>query len=147
MGDIHPSGMNDILTMAMGKPEHPGRVRGVGQGATITRYFCAARRRRNTITEDEVNRLVESKLAKERVLQEEAWKRREEALKASFKLELEEMRREIQGKTQSYPPQHHYPHPPQSGNGSYTIETELSSIPEVILYNLVITTGSLLLHT
>jgi len=38
-----------------------------------------------------VDRLVENKLAKERKLQEEAWKRRKEALNASFKLKLEEM--------------------------------------------------------
>ena len=140
--------MNHTLIMAMGKPEHPGHVRGVRWGAAITSYFRAPRWHRNTITDDKVDILVESKLVKERELQEEAWTRREEALKASFKLQVEAMWREIQGKTQSsYPSQHHYHRPPQSGNESCMIEKELSSTLEVILYNLVIITGSFPLHT
>jgi len=59
----------------MCKTVHPGHVRGVGQGATVTSYFLAPRRRRSTITDDKVDRLVESKLEKERGLQEETRKR------------------------------------------------------------------------
>ena len=69
MRDIQPFGMNNIL-MAMGKLEHPGRVRDIRQGATITSYFRASRQCCSTIIDDEVDRLVESKLAKERELQE-----------------------------------------------------------------------------
>ena len=77
--------------MTMGKLERPDRVISVEHRATITNYFCAPRQRCNTITDDEVDRLMKSKLAKERKLQEHAWRRREEALKASLQMQLEEM--------------------------------------------------------
>ncbi|KAL3652673.1 Proteasome subunit beta type-3 [Castilleja foliolosa] len=38
-GSLKPSGRNDILTVAIGKPDHPSRVRGVGKGYTVRTYF------------------------------------------------------------------------------------------------------------
>ncbi|KAL3619762.1 Proteasome subunit beta type-3 [Castilleja foliolosa] len=38
-GTFTPSGRNDILTVAIGKPDHPSRVRGVGKGYTVRTYF------------------------------------------------------------------------------------------------------------
>ncbi|XP_004487156.1 uncharacterized protein [Cicer arietinum] len=38
-GTFVPQGRKDILTEAIGQPEHPGRVRGVGQGVGIRQYF------------------------------------------------------------------------------------------------------------
>ncbi|KAL3628017.1 Proteasome subunit beta type-3 [Castilleja foliolosa] len=38
-GSFKPSGRNDILTVAIGKPDHPTRVRGVGTGYTVRSYF------------------------------------------------------------------------------------------------------------
>ncbi|KAL3616524.1 Proteasome subunit beta type-3 [Castilleja foliolosa] len=38
-GSFTPSGRNDILTVAIGKPDHPSRVRGVGKGYTVRTYF------------------------------------------------------------------------------------------------------------
>ncbi|KAL3618844.1 Proteasome subunit beta type-3 [Castilleja foliolosa] len=38
-GNFTPSGRNDILTVAIGKPDHPSRVRGVGKGYTVRTYF------------------------------------------------------------------------------------------------------------
>ena len=32
-------GRDDILAVAIGKPEHPGRVRAIGQGVGIRQYF------------------------------------------------------------------------------------------------------------
>ena len=66
LGKIYPSGMNDILFMTLGKLEHPGRVRGAGQGATISNYFHTSRRHHQGITNDEVTRLVELRLQEER---------------------------------------------------------------------------------
>ena len=38
-GTFIPSGRQDILTTAIGRPEHPGRVRAVGQGVGVRHYF------------------------------------------------------------------------------------------------------------
>ncbi|KAL3628065.1 Proteasome subunit beta type-3 [Castilleja foliolosa] len=38
-GSFTPSGRNDILAVAIGKPDHPTRVRGVGKGYTVRSYF------------------------------------------------------------------------------------------------------------
>ncbi|CAA0824221.1 Unknown protein [Striga hermonthica] len=38
-GSFKPVGRNDILATALGKPEHPGRVRGVGKGVGIKDFF------------------------------------------------------------------------------------------------------------
>ena len=34
-----PSGRDDILNMAIGRPEHPSRVCMAGTGVTISQYF------------------------------------------------------------------------------------------------------------
>ncbi|KAL3654852.1 hypothetical protein CASFOL_000638 [Castilleja foliolosa] len=36
---VSPSGRNDILAVAIGKPDYPSRVRGVGKGYTVRTYF------------------------------------------------------------------------------------------------------------
>ncbi|KAL3639108.1 Proteasome subunit beta type-3 [Castilleja foliolosa] len=38
-GSLTPSGRNDLLAVAIGKPDHPSRVRGVGKGYTVRTYF------------------------------------------------------------------------------------------------------------
>ncbi|BAT80616.1 hypothetical protein VIGAN_03020800 [Vigna angularis var. angularis] len=38
-GMFHPSGRQDILAIAIGRPEHPGCVRGAGKGVGIRQYF------------------------------------------------------------------------------------------------------------
>ncbi|KAL5164844.1 Protein DETOXIFICATION 34 [Glycine soja] len=43
-GSFVPHGRQDILTVAIGRPEHPGRVRAVGAGVTIKQYFGSASR-------------------------------------------------------------------------------------------------------
>ncbi|KAH1198668.1 hypothetical protein GmHk_18G052203 [Glycine max] len=43
-GSFIPHGRQDILTAAIGRPEHPGRVRAVGAGVTIKQYFGSASR-------------------------------------------------------------------------------------------------------
>ncbi|KAH1202844.1 hypothetical protein GmHk_17G049208 [Glycine max] len=39
-----PHGCQDVLTAAIGQPEHPGRVRAAGAGVTIKQYFGSAPR-------------------------------------------------------------------------------------------------------
>jgi hypothetical protein len=46
-GSFVAEGRADILSSAIGKPEHPGRVRGVGQGVGIISYFGKSSHRRH----------------------------------------------------------------------------------------------------
>ncbi|KAH1257455.1 hypothetical protein GmHk_03G007417 [Glycine max] len=39
IGSFVPRGHQDVLTVAIGRPEHPGRVRATGSGVTIKKYF------------------------------------------------------------------------------------------------------------
>ena len=43
-GSFVPHGRQDVLTTAIGRPEHPGRVRAAGAGVTIKQYFGSAPR-------------------------------------------------------------------------------------------------------
>jgi len=43
-GSFVPHGHQDVLTAAIGRAEHPGRVRAVGVGVTIKQYFGSAPR-------------------------------------------------------------------------------------------------------
>ncbi|KAH1247525.1 hypothetical protein GmHk_06G017416 [Glycine max] len=43
-GSFVPHGRQDVLTAAIGRPEHPGRVRAAGAGVTIKQYFGSAPR-------------------------------------------------------------------------------------------------------
>ncbi|KAH1226091.1 hypothetical protein GmHk_11G032846 [Glycine max] len=44
IGSFVPHGRQDVLTAAIGRPEHPGRVRVAGAGVTIKQYFRSAPR-------------------------------------------------------------------------------------------------------
>ncbi|KAH1198918.1 hypothetical protein GmHk_18G052393 [Glycine max] len=44
IGSFVPHGCQDVLTAAIGRPEHPGCVRAVGAGVTIRQYFGSAPR-------------------------------------------------------------------------------------------------------
>ncbi|KAL5177884.1 WD repeat-containing protein 91 [Glycine soja] len=43
-GSFVPHGRDDILNTAIGKPEHPGRVRAAGSGMTLTQFYGRATR-------------------------------------------------------------------------------------------------------
>ncbi|KAH1192804.1 Protein MAIN-LIKE 1 [Glycine max] len=43
-GSFVPHGRQDVLAAAIGRPEHPGRVRAAGAGVTIKQYFGSAPR-------------------------------------------------------------------------------------------------------
>ncbi|KAK9209500.1 hypothetical protein WN944_001866 [Citrus x changshan-huyou] len=60
-GDISFQPGEDILTMALEKPEHPGRVQATGDGVTITSYFGRAKRKSIAI---DIENIVEEKVDK-----------------------------------------------------------------------------------
>ena len=43
-GGFIPEGRHDILAAAIGRPEHPGRVHGVGSGVGIRQFFGSSSR-------------------------------------------------------------------------------------------------------
>ena len=47
-GSFVPHGRQDVLTDAIGRLEHPGRVRATGAGVTIKQYFGPAPRTSRT---------------------------------------------------------------------------------------------------
>jgi len=47
-GSFIPHGRQDILNTAIEQPDHPGYVRAVGVGVTISQYFGHASRGSNT---------------------------------------------------------------------------------------------------
>ena len=57
-----PSGRDDILNTAIGRLEHPGRVRVAGTGVTITQYFgpasCGSIGTANSITLQQLAEIV-----------------------------------------------------------------------------------------
>ncbi|ESR57336.1 hypothetical protein CICLE_v10023560mg, partial [Citrus x clementina] len=60
-GEISFQPGEDILTMALEKPEHPGRVQATGDGVTITSYFGRAKRKSIAI---DIENIVEEKVDK-----------------------------------------------------------------------------------
>ncbi|XP_040372966.1 uncharacterized protein LOC121052304 [Rosa chinensis] len=48
-GELNAEGTNDVLTLALGTPEHGGRVRGIGGFVTPSTYFHLPKRRKESI--------------------------------------------------------------------------------------------------
>ncbi|GAU13008.1 hypothetical protein TSUD_173080 [Trifolium subterraneum] len=76
-GVFVPDGRNDILTEAIGTPEHGGRVRGVGKKHNISTFFKrskVSRQRQDIDVKEQIAELeakVEKKLVEERKLMQE----------------------------------------------------------------------------
>ncbi|KAL5165243.1 hypothetical protein HKD37_18G050397 [Glycine soja] len=61
-GSFVPHGRQDVLAAAIGRPEHPGRVRAAGAGVTIKQYFGSAprtSRRAFSLPPDELQQLTQ----------------------------------------------------------------------------------------
>ena len=58
-GQLEILGSNDVLTLAVGTPEHSGRVRGLPNGVTPTQIFKTPRSRKNNAQQDETIRRLE----------------------------------------------------------------------------------------
>ncbi|KAL3644313.1 hypothetical protein CASFOL_012245 [Castilleja foliolosa] len=52
---FNASGTNDLLAVAIGKPDHPNRVRGVGRGYTVSTYFGKQRQLSGMVSREEFN--------------------------------------------------------------------------------------------
>jgi len=77
--------------MALETPEHPGRVRAGGQGATQTNYFHTSRKSRRSYTDEEFER--KAKAISEATFAE-LWKEREEAMRREQLAREDAIRRE-----------------------------------------------------
>ena len=64
-GEITTEGANDVLTLALEKPKHPGRVRGVGGNVKPAAYFNLPPRQRQTV-EETIRKNVQKILEEER---------------------------------------------------------------------------------
>ena len=57
-----PNGRQDILNIALGRPDHPGRVRVAGHGVTISHYFgeasCGSNTSSATITPHQLVEMI-----------------------------------------------------------------------------------------
>ncbi|KAL5190586.1 hypothetical protein HKD37_04G009990 [Glycine soja] len=61
-GSFVPHGRQDVLAAAIGRPEHPGRVRATGVGVTIKQYFGSAprtSRSASSLPPDELQQLTQ----------------------------------------------------------------------------------------
>ncbi|KAL5129441.1 hypothetical protein HKD37_U058484 [Glycine soja] len=61
-GSFIPHGRQDVLAAAIGRPEHPGRVRAAGAGVTIKQYFGSAprmSRSASSLPPDELQQLTQ----------------------------------------------------------------------------------------
>ena len=61
-GSFVPHGRQDVLAAAIGRPEHPGRVRAAGAGVTIKQYFGSAprtSRSASSLPPDELHQLTQ----------------------------------------------------------------------------------------
>ena len=60
-GSFTPTVRNDILTVALGTPDHPGRVRGVGRGVGIRDFFGApSHRGPGLVTREEMDKMLQT---------------------------------------------------------------------------------------
>ncbi|KAL3634191.1 hypothetical protein CASFOL_021245 [Castilleja foliolosa] len=57
-GSFKASGTNDLLAVAIGKPDHPNRVRGVGRGYTVSTYFGKQRHSSGMVSREEFNSTI-----------------------------------------------------------------------------------------
>ncbi|XP_024178951.1 uncharacterized protein LOC112184961 [Rosa chinensis] len=79
-GELSTSGSNDVLTLALGTPEHGGRVRGVGAYVNPSSYFHTPKRRRESIQET-------IRISVQKILEEQKDKIIEEAKQQAIKEE------------------------------------------------------------
>ncbi|KAK1552128.1 hypothetical protein Q3G72_010769 [Acer saccharum] len=71
-GKISVDGNKDILTMAFGKPEHCGRVRGASQFITPNRYFNIPKRQHHKQEQEKVQELEKMVLQQSQLFQEQS---------------------------------------------------------------------------
>ncbi|KAG5061452.1 hypothetical protein JHK87_002481 [Glycine soja] len=90
-GSFVPLGREDILTTAIGQPEHPGRVRGAGRGVGIRQYFGPPSR--NPLSMEDLEVITQR-------IQEQVTKKLSEQLEHKLKADLsqqfqEQVRQEL----------------------------------------------------
>ncbi|XP_062027082.1 uncharacterized protein LOC133743232 [Rosa rugosa] len=103
-GEITTSGSDDVLTIALGNPEHHGRVRGVGGTVKPAAYFQLPKRQRNIVEEtvrSSVKKILEENdclIAKERAKWEEERDRQLAEERAYWSEKIARIEAKIDGK-------------------------------------------------
>ena len=88
-GSLSFEGRNDILTVATGKHEHPGRVRGVGGGVGIRDFFGAPLcHSLNVVTREEMEQMLATVRAEARAEAEASFDARLEARSSKMREEM-----------------------------------------------------------
>lgn len=64
-GKLKEEGVNDVLTMALGKPEHGGRVRGQGTHVKQSTYFDLPRQKKARTMDEKIQERVQKFMAEE----------------------------------------------------------------------------------
>ena len=64
-GKVKVEGVNDVLTMALGKPEHGGRVRGQGTYVKQSVYFDLPRQKKARTMDEKIREKVQKCMAEE----------------------------------------------------------------------------------
>ncbi|KAH1226190.1 hypothetical protein GmHk_11G032917 [Glycine max] len=96
-GSFIPHGRQDVLTVAIGGPEHPGRVRAAGAGVTIRQYFGSAPRMSHSSSSLPLEELQQSTQQIRDQLEESITEKVMRQLMASFS----QMQSQIQSQMQS----------------------------------------------
>ncbi|KAM5573609.1 hypothetical protein ABKV19_013246 [Rosa sericea] len=104
-GELTTDGSDDVLTLALGKPEHPGRVRGVGGFTKPASYFNLPKSRKKSV-EETVRKSVklileeekESIIAKERVAWEQERDRQVAEERAYWTAKIARLEAKVDGK-------------------------------------------------
>ncbi|KAL5138458.1 hypothetical protein HKD37_10G028630 [Glycine soja] len=98
-GSFIPHGRQDVLTAAIGRPEHPGRVRAAGASFTIKQYFISAPRTSRSsslLPPEELQDQLEESIT-EKVTQQ---------LMASFSQMQSQLQSQMQSQGLALPPEH-----------------------------------------
>ncbi|KAH1210555.1 hypothetical protein GmHk_15G044842 [Glycine max] len=96
-GSFVPHGRQDVLTAAIGRPEHPGRVHAAGAGVTIKQYFGSASRTSHSSSSlplEELDQLEES------ITEKVTWQ-----LMASFSQMQSQIQSQMQSQGLALPPE------------------------------------------
>lgn len=126
-GSFIPEGRNDILIAATGKPEHGGRVRGVGRGIGVRDFFGTPTHRASSgmLTKEEVELILENERRQAAAQMQQILENERKQAAAQMAAQMAQMKEEMMTILSSRQDTTHQPtHSPavQSTKGSCVLE-------------------------